>query len=685
MLRSICFKNFVRFEEYQLLDFSESGPFIFIGENCSGKSSVFEGIRRCLKLQYSSSISSVYDSNQPSYFICNFETGFTEDIENNIICGIVLLPPTSQKHKECDEDIEKPNSENEMSCGEKPDRKRKKRKKSSSVEETPIPKQKRQRKSSLKNEKGLSVERTSTNKKTSDRFCSGENVKQYNPVRQYNTTRYYKFAMKCAECDPVFINLVDKSEDGTNLIICKRYKISPTDNKQAHKQFKSTILEQKSESIGVDNYIQAIFKSIDEMQEDISEGLESILDPLTKDLIFTFPLRSVGPLQWSESKRIASEYRERNYTEAENRCEIIKYFLEDNGEKFDKEKEEEYFKQLTQIDDYHFTLENGKINLPKGKFALLKTPEGILEAKAFSIIISSKQYKTILLEEPDRGMHPQFVERMTQIINQENKSKRVLLITHQKGFITPRTVSDTFIFRCSGTSHRIISGKSILENDANMKKLRLLTSHHIPDIFFARKVLFYEGDSEELFLGELKSQILSGDCSVTSKLFEKDDAVLLNKQLKKCLIEYTFIKMNSKDNRKFYQSICERLKLDHLVLVDREAVAYMLADRKPRREKENERLKKRSREEWKNIRRDIKEEQIFFWLDGNIEDMVFAMCENNSRLERDLADQKVKRGRRKLFLHESVKCSHITESVRLLLDNCKPEHDLAAFIKRLME
>ncbi|XP_060594634.1 uncharacterized protein LOC132748987 [Ruditapes philippinarum] len=677
MLRSVCFKNFVRFKEYQLLDFSESGPFIFIGENCSGKSSVFEGIRRCLKLQFSSSISSVFDTNQPSYFICNFETDFPRDNNNNILCGFVLLPPTTEKNEENDDDLTE-----SQSCAKKV-----------RGEDTPDRKQEHETKSSLTNRKEESVEISSTetnvcHPEASNQFCSGETVKEFNPGRQKHTTRFYKFAMKCGDrSDPMFINLVDKSEDGTNLIICKRYQISQTENQQVHKQFKSTILEQKKESMGVDKYIETIFKNIDKMQEDTSEGLESILELLTKDIIFTFPLRSVGPLQWSESKRLASEYREANYTEAENRCEIIKYFLEDNGEKFDKDKEQEYFKQVTQIDDYHFTLKDGKINLPKGKFALLKTPEGILEAKGFSIVISSKQYKTILLEEPDRGMHPQFVERMTQIINQEKKSKRVVLITHQKGFITPRTVSDTFIFRCTGTGHRIISGKSILENDANMKKLRLLTSHHVPDIFFARKVLFYEGDSEELFLGELKSQILSGDCSVTPKLFEKDDAELSNKQLKKCLIEYTFIKMNSKDNRKFYQSICKQLKLDHLVLVDREAVANMLVDRKPKGEKEDERLKakERSRKEWETIRRDIKEEHIFFWLDGNIEDMVFAMCENNSKLESDLFKQNVKRKKGKLFLHDRVKCSNITESVRLLLDNCKPEHDLAAFIKRLME
>jgi hypothetical protein len=381
----------------------------------------------------------------------------------------------------------------------------------------------------------------------------------------------------------------------------------------------------------------------------------------------------MAPYQWSESKRHTIEHRNENYEEAVNRCEIINYYY-NHLDKFDKDKEETYFSQVTQGEDDNFEqMVTGESRPKRGRFALIKTPEGILGTKEFSILISSKQYKTILLEEPERGMHPQFVQRMVQIMKQEKSNKRVILTTHQKGIITPWTIFDTFIFRRSEEGNRIISGKSVLddENIASMKNMRLFTSQHISDIFFARKVLFYEGDSEELFLGELKSQILTGDCSITSKLFNGDDVACSN--LKTSLIEYTFIKMNGEGQSEFYHEISDKLQLDHLFLLDKD-----------------------------KGQTGQKHGRIFHWKDGDIENMVLNMCTNNAKLTDDLVKENVitfisndnirpirikcRRGRSrgKLFLDKRIKCSNITTSVRILLEHCKETDDLALFIKTLM-
>ncbi|XP_060594641.1 uncharacterized protein LOC132748996 [Ruditapes philippinarum] len=491
----------------------------------------------------------------------------------------------------------------------------------------------------------------------------GEDVKGRNDLESAN---YYKFAMKCSDEQSIFINSVEESEDKKRLEVLQCYIEQDTDSLK--KLFVDSILKQKSDSKDVDKYIYTEFRSMEDRPVESINELESILNILTEEIVFTFPLRSIGPLQWSKSKRIAGEFRDDNYREAETRCEIMKYFLEDKGEIFNKEKEEHIFKQLTQIKDYDFKLgKDGKIDLPKGKFALLKTPEGILEAKTFSILLSSKQYKTILLEEPDRGMHPQLVARMIQIMNQEKGNKRVILTTHQKEFISPWTVSDTFIFRRSETKHRIISGKQLLgeKKDASMKDMRLATSQHISDIFFARKVLFYEGESEKLFLGELKRQILTSECSITSKLFNGDEEEC--KKLKSCMMEYTFIKLNGEGLSEFYHAISDKLQLNHLFLLD------------------------------KDKSEQVKHGQIFYWKDGDLEKMVIEMCKADDKLAKDLVQQNVitfdstkpkgtfdikkRKGKGKLFLDERITCSNITMSVRLLLEHCKPNDDLAAFIK----
>ncbi|XP_060570752.1 uncharacterized protein LOC132729032 [Ruditapes philippinarum] len=669
MLRSVCFKNFVKFKEYQVMDFSGRGPFIFIGENCTGKSSVFEGIRRCLKLEYSTSISSVFDENFPSYFICNFETGLSGSNEN-IISGIVRLPLTNRCKNESDESMHTVQSSDERLYNEdmQDEQKGKQTEPDLSTDmESTSQQLKRQRNSSRDNP--LSISGPATKRDVDLKKISiGEDVKEKNDLKSEN---YYKFAMKCSEEHPMFINSVEKSKDKKKLEVLQYYIVQNTDSLK--KLFVDSILKQKSDSKDVDKYICTEFKSIEDRRVESNKGLESILSILTEEIVVTFPLRSIGPLQWSKSKRIAGEFREDNYREAEIRCEIMKYFLEDKGEIFDKTKEELIFKQLTQIKDYDFQLgKDGKIDLPKGKFALLKTPEGILEAKTFSILLSSKQYKTILLEEPDRGMHPQLVARMIQIMNQEKGNKRVILTTHQKEFISPWTVSDTFIFRRSKTKHRIISGKQLLgeEKDASMKDMRLATSQHISDIFFARKVLFYEGESEKLFLGELKRQILTSECSITSKLFNGDEDEC--EKLKRSMMKYTFIELNGKDLSTFYHTISDKLELNHLFLLDTD----------------------------KNKSEQVKPERIFYWKDGDIEKMVIEMCKADDELANGLVQQNVisldsanrtlrikkkrKNKKRKLFLNERITCSNITESVRLLLEHCKPNDDLAAFIKRLM-
>ena len=75
MLGQIRFRNFVKFNGSQehRLDFPKNGVYIFIGETNSGKSCVFEGIRRCMQTELNKSVSTRHNSENISYFICKFE------------------------------------------------------------------------------------------------------------------------------------------------------------------------------------------------------------------------------------------------------------------------------------------------------------------------------------------------------------------------------------------------------------------------------------------------------------------------------------------------------------------------------------------------------------------------------------------------------------------------------------
>jgi predicted ATP-binding protein involved in virulence len=184
----------VKFKEYQVMDFSGKGPFIFIGENCTGKSSVFEGIRRCLKLEYSTSISSVFDENFPSYFICNFETGMSGSNEN-IISGIVRLPLTNRCKNESDEIMLKVQSSNEKLENEdvQDDQKRKQTEPDLSTDMKSTSQQlKRQRTSSGDNPLNIPGPAAKIDVEL-QKTSFGEDVKGRNDLESAN---YYKFVFR---------------------------------------------------------------------------------------------------------------------------------------------------------------------------------------------------------------------------------------------------------------------------------------------------------------------------------------------------------------------------------------------------------------------------------------------------------------------------------------------------------
>ncbi|XP_053399586.1 uncharacterized protein LOC123557254 [Mercenaria mercenaria] len=735
MLRSVCFKNFVKFKDYQILDFSDSGVVNFIGENGSGKSSVLEGIRRTLKAELSTSVSSSVDPSRLSYFICNFAGDATEEenVMDNVISGIVVMPEKIEKidsESETDESLSDFGTddlfgETETQCLETHNEEKRESHETQDLS---------------KEEENVSQTDTLENNtgEISDETLLKANTDMVKSV--------YKFVMR--KSGPMHVNLMQithSTEGGSRNEIMPLNDIRDEDFKDKRHNlhnFINAVIEQKRTDKHIEKYLCAVFDSkyIQEhnkqKQEKQVDDCKTLLESLSSKIVFTFPLRSIGPLQWSESKRIHHDQRENNYSEAEKRCEIIKCYLEDNGTKFNKDTEQDIFKTITQCDDYKFELKNGQITLPKGKYALLKTPEGILEAKAFSILLSGKTYRTIILEEPDRGMHPQYIERMMQVINRYKHNKRVILTTHNTSLITPWTLPNCFVFKRQNESYRVISGRAIVgaptKDNVRMKKLRLMASDHISDILFAKKVLFFEGDSELLFLTEFRRQILSDE--LTDITIFRDNEMY--KQLKSSLLEVSLVKMNGKRNASFCHDVCSehKLNLGHIIIVDRDGIkdeeeTNEEAEPEENRKDEDVELQTKAKtlhggkeegleedqnestwteerkgldhEEdqknesaWTNERKELmKKKNVFFWLHGDIEDMVMKMSsttegllgklENqNVSLDKSLYQRKKKR-HHKLFLRKGVTISNITEGVKCIFEHCTTDHDLFQLITYL--
>lgn len=590
MLQKAHLKNFVKFKDIQTLDFAKNeSPNIFVGENGSGKSAVLEGFRRCLTSERNTTRSSVHNTEELAFFVCEYDTSKCSD-------------PDLRK-SEC----------------------------------------------------------------------------MFTGVIIENTKTYYKFISTSCEL------LIDKYHE-LNFFHTKDEAFADRVFKDLRKNgqsFVDTITKQRDYIVCKKN-----LEDIEELNKCAQQNseVEKRLKSLEKYVAMTFPLRSIGPLQWSKSDRITDARRKDNYREASRRAEIIRYFLEkqqefhpdpDKETEFDFDKEETIFSELIGREDIIFKLSSSsskeersiivkstETEPPGEEFALLKTPEGILEAKHFSILMSSK-FQTVIFEEPDRGMHPQMVDRLLAIILKETNKKRVILTSHNTCFVNPLTIPRLFIFKriipkenkkkkdhtpkITKDYSMIIPGNKIgminiprepqnRQLTPSMKTLRTLTRDHLADLIFAKRILFCEGDSDFLFLTELKAKILKASpeiSSVLSLIKNKGDIAPLRDTLQKICVSIQIISINGWENAELMHNLCENLKLeDHFFVCDKDA---FIDERNSKMKNDNDWLKQSypsyteikksfNPDSWGKVREKLKNEcHCFVWQDGTIEDMLISL------------------------------------------------------------
>lgn len=659
MIRRVHLQNFVKFKEAQTIEFAEEeSPYIFVGENGSGKSSLLEGIRRCVSQKTSTTKSSVFDKSKSGFCICKYDT---------------------------------------RKCSEK----------------------------ALKGFQFMFTGIIRNQKENSDII--------------------YKFALTKTE---LLINKYDEEDN------CYQFETKENTNEYFGK------LEDNNFDFATKFYSQFTYTPT----KCSESALERRLDELENHVIFTFPLRSIGALQWTKSDKITPAKRRENYKEAGEREEIIRYFLNKQDE-FDVKVEQEIFRDLTGHSDIQFKgVDDGGINvystnndtlLPEQEYALLKLPEGILEAKHFSILMSNKQFLTIILEEPDRGMHPQMVDRMMAIIQKQRDKKLVLLTTHNTSFVSPMTITRLVIFKRINDHTETVLGKTIAKiklprmgkqkfpiEAASMKTLRILTQDHFADLIFAKRILFCEGDSDYLFLSALKAKVMRKSPGVMH-LFGNVLTDYNIDTLQRVCVSLQIINMNGWENAHLMHILCSDscLKLDnHYFVCDKDAIltggdeevtndnkwlATETGFKAIRKEyKEN---RDSGKDAWDEARKSLRDLcKCFTWKDGTIEDMVISLLRSETEINPlgnkesytkpyeynqelswkekkraidELQDQNVhlpytswkkRRHQRenkdtKLFLSSEITQENIEESLEILLKVCNDKaDDLVQFILFLL-
>lgn len=334
---------------------------------------------------------------------------------------------------------------------------------------------------------------------------------------------------------------------------------------QEGKQVIESILNTNDDQTNIDKILRKIEQNNGE--NEVSSSNEPDWKCLEEKFIATFPLRGIGSVQWTRSKNIGKEHKAINYLEASKRAEIISTLLSDETYKkyINKEDETNIFNFLTYPEVFKFEKVGEKIMVQHNgpQFDLLKTSEGIIEAKVVSLLLAHKDIQTLCLEDPDRGMHPQMIERLKTVLYKSARhDKTIIVVTHSPYFVDTITIHKTHVFIrnklhqpyvCSVLN---VGDNSDLSNVSDIETLRIL--------LFATKVLLVEGPTDRDVMQAILTQEKCIELEISNSKESKEDYLTEN------MTAIQIIPIGGCGNIEKVQAFCEYIDLPCLCLLDRD-------------------------------------------------------------------------------------------------------------------
>lgn len=304
----------------------------------------------------------------------------------------------------------------------------------------------------------------------------------------------------------------------------------------------------------------------------------------------------------------------------------------------DKKKEQEILSFLTNPSKIVFRKEApnaNRINLIQVKngmteFPLLKTSFGIIEAKQFSLIMAHRTLKTICLEEPDRGMHPQMIERIKEVLHHESRHKTIIVVTHSPYLLDSMSLKNIFFFsRKYDVAFEVVNIYDKLESN---KYLKIVKMEDLKAILFSSKVLFVEGSTDKIVLEAIFRHLIQR----SSKTYEDILPIL----------SHEICSMGGKELRENISEFCNKLNIKFCLVLDRDAVIET--------EQSTKRIKKIQPVFFQVIKglKEVsfriflliltvlkrflliwqKRKKTFIWKDGDLEDFLLSSRENHSEI-----------------------------------------------------
>ncbi len=171
--------------------------------------------------------------------------------------------------------------------------------------------------------------------------------------------------------------------------------------------------------------------------------------------------------------------------------------------KLDADKLDIYFTPLTSLSFY----KSLEIFIKENNFQINATElgQGFQNAIVIAIVKAfeenRKQGALFLIEEPELYLHPQMQRSLYKTIRKIGETNQVIYITHSPNFVTIPDFQEVALVRKSQNGTEVIH--STLKPDSRLiEKFRKELDPERNEMFFAKRVLFVEGDTEKLALPE---------------------------------------------------------------------------------------------------------------------------------------------------------------------------------------
>ena len=459
MLKQVRFQNLGLFNGshcYKIGNPEESnhGLFaIFVGENGSGKSSIFEFIRRCLSSEITKTESQKCNPDKPAYIICEYEFENEEwkEMSSLIPLSVGIENVFNSFKLMCEIQMKKYVTVGLIYSEAK----------------NPI-KYKYLLISSI-----LLLERT---------FDPDADVKDYMVITGVTSK------------EKELLEMLDKknSLEAIDKLIERIHSFFTAHTKSVS----------SSQERHIKGFIKAIYAKLFG-----KEGRTS----------FLFAHRGIGPLDSSLSDKMSrgKQNYEDTVSKAELMAVMLRKIEGDKGKADEDEKAETRYKNLANEilgnESFEFKAvgRNNVIMIDKennnAEVELLKAPEGVYEAHVIALLlteVSKDKYFTLCLDEPNKCMHPAQVERLREILLRKIKDGRCSIVcsTHSRDMISFDTWKHVHYFR------KLEGGNLYLKqvpHDTCYVDMFTRGSQQYGDILFARRCLFLEGISDCRFFNTL--------------------------------------------------------------------------------------------------------------------------------------------------------------------------------------